>query len=593
MSMRMLKARPTMRNSRAALIASVSVFLLIGVSGCGARTTSATNAAHPESGHPTLGGTLTYALPPQTNLTWFLPMMSASSDSNYNIEVAEQMYKPLIWINGQYQIDWTSSLAKKITYNSAGTIYHIFLNPKWHWSNGQPVTSQDVLFSWNVIRAASAPNAPDPWPFVGEGTGDIPTGFQSVVANGRYEVTVTLKHPANQQWFIYNGLTQITPLPAAVLDIHKNIRNEIKYLGDNATNPVFNHVVDGPFQMVSGTPNQEWVMVPNPHYDGHKSTVKKLIFTYEGSSAAEFAGLKTGAINYGYLDLGQYGSRQALMSMGDVITPEYTLGVYYTDLNMFPGSPTRAIFDRLYIRQAMQMGIDNSAIDQAIYHGFAPPEDGPIPSIPLTKFYSPALKTNPYPYNPAKGKALLEAHGWHEVHGIMTKGDRQLKFQMLYVSGTLAGQDEAILMKQDFSKEGIDITLKPMPFSTFISVTSNPKSPKQWQMGTGLEWTYNGPGFYPSGGELFSTGAPSGFGYSNSEEDALIRATHLPYATTDETMQHFYAYENFTAAQVPFLWGTNVATLAVHAPDLHDSVKYADAAVGFPQIQYWWISPSD
>ncbi|MCI0184223.1 peptide ABC transporter substrate-binding protein [Sulfoacidibacillus ferrooxidans] len=579
--------------SQIALATITSVGLLIGLSGCGTQANNSSAVSHLNPGPETSGGTLTYALPPQTNLTWFLPMISVSSDSNYNIEVTEQMYKPLLWINNKYQIDWKSSLASKITYNSNGTIYHIYLNPKWHWSNGQPVTSRDVLFSWDVIQAASSPNAPSPWPFVGEGTGDIPTGFQSVVANGLYEVTVTLKHPANQQWFIYNGLTQITPLPASVLDIHKNIVNEIKYLGDNATNPLFNQVVDGPFQMVSATPNQEWVMVPNAHYDGHKSIVKKLIFTYEGSSASEFAGLKTGSINYGYLDLGQYGSRQALTEIGDTITPEYTLGVYYTDLNMFPGSSTKSIFDKLYVRQAMQMGIDNPIIDQTIYHGFAPPEDGPIPSNPLTKFYSPSLKNNPYPYNPSKGKKLLEEHGWHEVNGIMTKGNQQLKFQMLYVSGTLAAEDQAILMTYDFAQEGIDVTLKPVPFSTFISITSNPKSPNQWQMGTGLEWTYNGPGFYPSGGELFATGAPSGYGYSNPMEDALIRATHLPYATTSATMQHFYAYENFTAKQVPFLWGTNVATLAVHAQNLHDSIKYANAAVGFPQIQYWWISPSE
>ncbi|NMP24454.1 hypothetical protein HIJ39_19210 [Sulfobacillus sp. DSM 109850] len=101
---------------------------------------------------------------------------------------------------------WKSSVASKITYNNAGTVYHVFIGKKWKWSNGQPVTAQDLLFSWNAMKAASAANAPSPWPYVGAGTGDIPDGIASVVANNSHEVTFTLKQPANQQWFIYNGL---------------------------------------------------------------------------------------------------------------------------------------------------------------------------------------------------------------------------------------------------------------------------------------------------------------------------------------------------------------------------------------------------
>jgi peptide/nickel transport system substrate-binding protein len=52
----------------------------------------------------------------------------------------------------------------------------------------------------------------------------------------------------------------------------------------------------------------------------------------------------------------------------------------------------------------------------------------------------------------------------------------------------------------------------------------------------------------------------------------------------------FDQYEYYTAVQLPVLWQNNVGTLAVHAPTVHNSVKYADASVGFPQMQYWWVS---
>ncbi|MCY0887472.1 MAG: peptide ABC transporter substrate-binding protein [Alicyclobacillaceae bacterium] len=592
--MKTTKNVKNLRKFQMAMTGAIALGVAFTVSGCG--TSAANSSSKPTS--PTAKtsstasshGTLTYALAPQTNITWYLPIINGTNDTTVNTEISEQMYKPLIWINSEYKIDWKSSLARKITYNKQGTVYHIYLNPKWHWSNGQPVTADDVLFTWKVIKAASAANAPAPWPYVGVGTGDIPNGIRSFVKNSKYELTVTLKKPANQEWFIYNGLVQIVPLPASEMDIHKNIDKEIQYLGDNATKPSFNKIVDGPFELVSAIPNQAWTLVPNPHYDGHKSTLKKFVFEYEGSSSAEFAALKTGSVNVGYLDLSQYGSEPALKSMGDVITPEYALAMYFTKVNMLPGSTTAKIFRHLYIRQAMQMGLDNAGVAKDIYHGYAAPSDGPIPTTPATQFLDPALQTNPYPYNPEKGKALLEQHGWKEVNGVMTKGSEKLQFVMTYVSGSTASTDQAILMKQNWGKEGIDITLRPLPFSTFVSEVHDLKNPGTWQIATGTGWYYNGPGFYPTGGQLFATTAPAGDGYNNATENALIAATHVPYPTEHETLKHFYAYENFTAKHLPFLWGDNLATLAVHAANVHGSVQYANASVGYPQFQYWTVN---
>ncbi|MCY0888757.1 MAG: peptide ABC transporter substrate-binding protein [Alicyclobacillaceae bacterium] len=594
-SMRVRPAR--MRKRR---MAAVTGMLALGtavlVTGCGTSATTAKAPAGKKSSTPSAqtnqGGSIVYALSPQSNITWYLPLINGANDTTFNTEMTQQMYKPLIWIGDGFKIDWKSSIASKITYNKQGTVYHVYLNPKWHWSNGHPVTSKDFLFTWDVIKATSSGHAPAPWPFIGAGTGDLPNGIQSVVANGLYEVTVTLKKPANQEWFIYNGLVQITPLPAASMDKYPdNMMKEMKYLGNGATNPKFDKVVDGPFELVKAVPNQEWVLVPNPHYDGHKSTVHQLIFQYEGSNSAEFSGLKSGTVNYGYLDLSQYGSKGALTSMGDTITPEYSLAMAYTSLNMYPGSKTKKIFDHFYIRKAFQLGIDNSAIAKAVYHGYASPTDGPIPSVPNTQFFDPALQNNPYPYNPLAGKQLLESHGWKEVNGVMTKGNEKLQFVMMYVSGSQAETDEVVLMKEDWAKEGIHVTLKPVPFSTFVSIVE-PSQPNSWQIATGTEWFYNGPGYYPTGGQLFATNAPSGVGYSNQKEDALIQASHEAGANAEATLHQFYQYEEYTAKQLPLLWGDNVATLAVHAPNLHGSVQYADAVVGYPQIQYWSVSKS-
>lgn len=572
-------------------VAAVSAGLALVVTGCGSTTNNSSNTTSPASTQtPQKGGVIDYALPTQTNLNWYMPIVNSSYDSLYNFQLVNMLYKPLIWINNKYSIDYSSSIASKISYNSTGTVYTVTMNPKWKWSDGTPVTSKDVLFTWNVIKAASAPNAPAPWPYVAAGVGDIPNGVKSVVADGNYKFTVTLDKPANQQWFIYNGLSQLIPLPAKAWNKYpNNITQEIKYLGQNGTNPKFDTVVDGPFTLQSAKSSQSWTLVPNANYDGHKSLVNKVVFVYEASNSAEFAALKTGTVNVGYLDLSQYGSKGQLTSAGDKITPGYGMAFFDTELNMNSGNPLGKVFNKLYVRQALEMGIDQNSMNTALWHGYAAPQYGPVPATPKTPFLDPRLSQPLYPFDPAKGKQLLESHGWKLVNGVMTKNGQKLAFTLIYSSGSTVNTQTVELMQEDFKKEGVDITLKPLPFASLEGIISNPKDASQWGAASDQGIIYGGS--YPTGGELFGTGGGlNNFGYSNSQEDALIKATHQAYPTQAQSMQAYYNYEYYTAQQLPVLWMNNSATLAVTSPQVHNANAYSNPLTGYPQMNYWWVS---
>jgi peptide/nickel transport system substrate-binding protein len=70
-------------------------------------------------------------------------------------------------------------------------------------------------------------------------------------------------------------------------------------------------VVDGPYKIQGGTPSQTWVIVPNKAFPGHKA-LDRIVFLYEGSNAAEFASLKVGTVQMGYLDTSEWGARNEL-----------------------------------------------------------------------------------------------------------------------------------------------------------------------------------------------------------------------------------------------------------------------------------------
>ncbi len=572
------------------LVLSASMLL----AGCG--TTSTTTPSSSAAGKPQYGGTVVMALPPDTNVTWYFPLMNGLQDSLYNGWVQDYMYKPLLTYNNNGSINYSRSIATSIKPNSSGTQFVVTMNPKYKWSNGHPVTAQDVVFTWNIIKAASASNAPSPWPYVGAGTGGIPSQVQSVVANSEHQFTVTLNKPANQQWFIYNGLDQFTPLPQSVFDKDPtNMTAELKFLGTIATNPTAPEyqVVDGPFKLSQAVSSQKWVFVPNPTYGGHKPYLSKFILQYETSGNAEFAALKTGAIQAGYLPNSLWGSRDAL-------TSNYNLsiinGMGYDDaiVNMNYGHKTASnnapggvgeIFKHLYVRQALQMGIDQPAINTAAFHGNAIDETTVVPDKPPTIFYDPNLKPI-YSYNPTAGKKLLEKHGWAEVNGVMTKGSQKMEFRMVYASGLQSLVQEATLMQEGWAKEGIRVSLKAEPFSTIVGLTNN-----QWQMEDygGISWG----GSYPTGGGLF--GQPGqgldSQGYSNAEMDSLIAKTHQPFSTQHASLVALYNFQKYVAQDLPVQFVPEPPQFEEeNAKTLHNVVKYTNPFTEYLSPQYFWLS---
>ncbi|GLG01440.1 oligopeptide-binding protein OppA [Alicyclobacillus hesperidum subsp. aegles] len=584
----------------AALLALSTALSVATLTGCGAAANNSSPVA-PATGNGAgntttgsakiqKGGTLVVALPPSTNITWYLPIENAGNASIYNAQLVTQMYPNVIYINNQYQVDYNNSFADKITYNPAGTVYTISLKKNWKWSDGKPVTANDVVWDYNLIKATDSKNAPAPWPNYNAGSGGVPANVKSVVATNPYTVTITLNKPVNQQWFIYNGIGQLTALPEHAWNKYPNdINQEIAYLGKEATDPSFFTVVDGPFKLVSAKSSQSWTLVPNPTFGGHKSTLDKLIFQYEASSDAEFSALKTGNVNLGYLDLSQYGSKDALTSAGDVITPAYNFGYYFIELNQQKGSPMYAAFSDVKVRQALEYAIDQNTINNEIYHGYAPAQYGPIPATPKTVFLDPKLAKPLFPFNLNKAKQLLESDGWKMQNGVMTKNGQQLKFELMYPTGGESTTQMMELIQQDWKQIGVVVTLKPVQLAEEFGIMNNSSQPGKWAAAAGTGITYGGS--YPSGEQLFEPGGLDNFGYNDPTLDKLIAKTTEPSASQAASQQAFFAYEEYVSKQVPVLWNNAVASLSVAAPNVHNATpEYLNPTTEYPLFNYIWMS---
>jgi peptide/nickel transport system substrate-binding protein len=154
---------------------------------------------------PVRGGTAVYALDPGDAPDYIFPFLSSQHSTVGNFSYFTQlMYRPLYWFGsgGRPVLNRALSLADPPTFH--GRIVTITLK-HYRWSNGTPVTAQDVLFWLHMMLAV-----PKDW---GAGTG-FPQNVTNIRAAGPATLTMTMKQAYSPTWFLYNELSQITPMPA-------------------------------------------------------------------------------------------------------------------------------------------------------------------------------------------------------------------------------------------------------------------------------------------------------------------------------------------------------------------------------------------
>lgn len=529
---------------RRAMAVGAGVVLMGTLAACGS------SAAAPTAATPTV---LTLPLV-ASNLDWWPPVVSSTSCGTLTGGGTDgpDMYMPLLWFSRTDNIEYSRSIASGITVSNQDKTYTITMNPKWYWSNGTPVTAQDVAYDWTLIKGASSSTSPFPYCFAGGG--GIPADVVSVVATGKHTVVVTLNKSVNPVWFEHNGLSQFVPVPKATWDRYSNINQElswIKKISDVPSNPVYK-VVDGPYDIEKAVINGYYTYVANPHYDGaHPAKIKTVTYLYSTSSAAEFAQLRTHKIDLAGLPFSLYSSRKELT--GYRLVSQKIFAFFYLPLNFRSNAyGIGGLFNKLYVRQALQMGIDQPGIIKTMYHGYALPSIGPVPEEPPNAYYDTGLK-NPYPYNPAKGKRLLESHGWTMQNGVMTKNGLKLAFNLLYSTGSTTFDNMAELMKSDWAQEGIDVSLQPIGGQAFGDIIGSASQSSKWAMAGGFGWIYV-PDFYPSGGELFLPSAGFNLGaYDSPTMNRLIADTYLG-GTPAQVKQRFDAYQVYAAENLPGLF---------------------------------------
>lgn len=609
------------RKLRATAVAGVTAVALVAA-GC----SSSGSGSNTSGGTPISGGTVTFAELPSTVPNWIFPMMTLTYFSVANSQDFQyQMYRPLYWFGGENTsptVDYGLSVAKAPQYTDGGKT--IVINLKgWKWSNGETVNATDVMFWLNMMEQQGSN-------WAGFGPGGIPTNITSMSVTGPLQVTLHLNKAYSNLWYTYNELSQIVPMPEAwdvtsmgaapgsggcatdsaadkwakCAAVYNFLTAQSKATSTYVTSPIWT-VVDGPWKLSSFDTSGNVSFVPNPKYSGSPkpkiSVFKEVPFT---DDASEYTALKTGSLSIGYIPPADLPVRDPSSSsflppsnpLGSSyqLAPNFDYGFAYYLVNW--NNPSAGpLFKQLYIRQALEYVDDQQGISKAVYRGYAYPNSGPAPAQPTTTpFLSSLQKSNggagPYPFSIAKAKSVLEAHGWKLVGGVMTCENpsqcgagitmgQKLQFTLDYSTGEAAFTNQVSIYKSDASQAGIAVTVVGQTFDTVAgeAIPSN----KAWQGAMYGLWIFS-PDYLPTGESLFATGAGSNGGaYSDPKMDSLINAT-----TTDGSMSTYYAYDNYAAQQLPYIYEPLEYAIAGMKSNLH-GVDWNPFQTVLPEYYYF------
>lgn len=607
-----LGSRATRRLCGLAVMALVVVALV----GCGG---SSSNSG---GGTKQTGGTANWAEAPQATPNYIFPFASFSYFSVANLtQFQELMYRPLYWFGkgATPNLNPQLSLAQNPTYTNGGKTVTVNLK-SYVWSNGEKVTPQDVIFWLNMMKVEKRI-------WAGYVPGTIPDNISSISTSGT-SLTFQLTAPANANWFTYNELSQITPMPmawdisasgqkagsqlcgtASFADVTTSETKDAK--GNPVTNPVSAaakscaavytyldgqskkistyvgsplwSVVDGPWTLHTMDTNGNVDFVPNTKYSGPvKPTLAHFVEVPYTSDSAEFNALAANSVDYGYLPTQDItspattsgsspcavkpGANNTRLAGNYNIVPVFPWSINYFPYNFQSTGSAGQVFSKAYFRQAFQTLVNQPLYIKQIDKGYGVPTYGPVPVCPTNNFATSAEAANPYAYSLQKAIHLLTTNGWSVKPGGTTTctdaakcgvpAGTPLSFNLQYASGTTAIDQLMSAEKSSWAAAGIQVKLTTATFDTVIGVAIPCSgSSCTWQLENwGAGWIF-APDYYPSGEDLFQTGAASNGGqYSNPTSDTLIKATTQGNA-------NLAAYQNYVAKDLPVVFQPNPLTV--------------------------------
>ena len=406
-------------------------------------------------------------------------------------------FLPLVELNSK--LEFEGMLASSVTTED-NIHFTVTIDPEAAWSDGTPVTAEDVVFTVLKLASPKLANASLAL-YAFEGIGDDgfveegATEIAGIKAIDSKTVEFTTKYPIALTTFENTYGRYILTVPKHIL---KDVPEEelAAYAWFNAPT-----VVSGPYQATEVDLQHYVTYVSNEKYWKGAPKINKLNIKIV-TPAQLLTGLQSGEIDF------------VQQTTGNILQEDYAGVEALENVSVHYGAPvtnqsiffnTTTVTDSR-IRQAILYGIDRQEILKGFLNGKGEVVDGFLSSA--GPFYDPSL--TPTPYDPEKAKALVAeavADGWDS--------SKVLNFYINSGDTTFGQAADYIVAK--LSEVGIKIQINTVDLASLMSTAGN----KEFDL-MAVQYTYAPVDPYPDINWLLS--ADGWTGYTNEAVTQALAA---------------------------------------------------------------------
>ncbi len=435
----------------------------------------------------------------------FNPFTSTDATSS---SMSEMMYDGLFTsnpMNGEIM----PKLAKSVKIKDNN--YIIELRKGLKWSDGRPITADDVMFTWNDIIFAGLGNTSTRDSMIIDG--ELP----KLTKLDNYTVMFTVKKQFAP--FLRMLSTPIAPKHYFTKDKHWK-ENFDRFLSSN-TNPS-TIVSSGAFRLKEYVPAQRVIFEKNPNYyeinkNGEKLPyLDKIVYLIVGDLNNEILKFEAGELDEISLKGGNVARYKARENSSDYII--YNLGAdtgtMFVTINLNNRSYIEKGVKKYYVnpvkqrwfrdinfRRAVDYAIDRKSMVQNIANGMATPLF--TAETQNSVFINKNLKG--HDKNLKLAKYYLQKSGFYKRNGkLYDKTGHLVEFDLYTNAGNTEREALGVMLKQDLAELGMQVNFKPIEFNSLVNKITNSYD---WDMvilgltGTPVE-PHNGKNVWYSGGPL-------------------------------------------------------------------------------------------
>jgi len=403
------------------------------------------------------------------------------------------------------------------------------------WGDGTPVSTEDVLFTWEVGRH----------PQSGIANAELYRRILKIEARDARSFTLHL----DRLTFDYNALNDFALLPAHVerprfAAAPAEYRNRTAYDQDSGNPGLYN----GPFRITQAVQGSHIVLEPNVHWQGQKPAFRRIVVRSVENTPALEANLLSGGVDMIPGELGlPLDQAIAFARRND---PRFAVvfkpGLVYEHIDANLSVPLLA--DRR-LRQALMFATDREAISKQLFDGRQPVAHSSV--NPLDGVH--AADVPKYSFDPARAARLLDEAGWKRDGAVRRNaGGEPLILELGTTAGNRTRELVAQVLQAQWRKVGIELRIRTEPPRVFFGSTMTQRRFANLAM---YAW-YSAPESVPRS-TLHSTQIPAeanGWagqnypGYVSERMDRLLDAIEVELDRPRRVelwrqMQHLYAEE--------------------------------------------------